>query len=139
MSDRAAVITEARTWAGTPWRHRGRSKGKHGGIDCAQFVYAVFRACGLSEEMPLEEYPPDFMLHRGVERLANVVLSETKEVTMPDMADIALFKIGRVFSHAAIVVAWPVVIHSWRAYGCVVEEKIGGALPSYPVRFFSRF
>lgn len=42
---RRAVIAEARTWLGTPFRHQAKVKGL--GCDCAQLVIAAGEACGL--------------------------------------------------------------------------------------------
>lgn len=41
-----AIIAEARTWRGTPWRHQGRSRA---GIDCVGLVVCVARALRLSD------------------------------------------------------------------------------------------
>jgi cell wall-associated NlpC family hydrolase len=37
-------------------------------------------------------------------------------------ADIALWRFGRCFSHGAIVVDWPIVIHAYLGRGCVLED-----------------
>jgi hypothetical protein len=42
---RAAIVAEARTWLGVPFRHQGRSRA---GVDCAGLVIMVARALGLS-------------------------------------------------------------------------------------------
>ena len=41
-----AVVAQARTWLGTPWRHQGRSPR---GVDCAGLVVLVARALGLAD------------------------------------------------------------------------------------------
>lgn len=44
------VVTEARNWLGTPWRHQGRSAQ---GVDCVGLGVAVAQALGVShEDMP---------------------------------------------------------------------------------------
>ncbi|HEY3919460.1 MAG TPA: hypothetical protein VGL83_16850 [Stellaceae bacterium] len=40
----------------------------------------------------------------------------------PKPADIALWKFGRCFSHGAIVLDWPLVIHAYAGKGCVLED-----------------
>ena len=42
----AQLNSELKSWEGTPFLPRTAVKGKGGGVDCAQFVYAVFRECG---------------------------------------------------------------------------------------------
>lgn len=41
------IITEARTWIGTPFHHQGRVKGA--GVDCIGLVIGVAHALGLSD------------------------------------------------------------------------------------------
>lgn len=47
MIERDAIVAEARTWIGTPWRHQARVKGV--GVDCIGFVGGVAMALGLPE------------------------------------------------------------------------------------------
>lgn len=49
---RQAIIAEARSWIGTPWRHQARVKGV--GCDCAQLVIAVGTALGIVTVPPEE-------------------------------------------------------------------------------------
>jgi cell wall-associated NlpC family hydrolase len=146
MSDeseqRAAVIAEARSWIGTPYRHMGRAKGKSGGVDCAQLVWAVFHGCGLTPFLPLEPYPPDFMLHRDAERYMNVVLERAREVEYPQAGDLVLYRVGRLFAHGGIVDApgWPRIIHAWFAARAVIADRgDAGPLAHRQYKFFSRW
>ncbi|MGI3212570.1 C40 family peptidase [Roseovarius tibetensis] len=41
-----AIVAEARTWLGTPWRHQGRARS---GLDCVGLVVVVARALRLSD------------------------------------------------------------------------------------------
>jgi len=41
-----AIVAEARTWLGVPWRHQGRSRA---GVDCAGLVVLVARALELAD------------------------------------------------------------------------------------------
>ena len=64
-------------------------------------------------------------------------------------ADIVLWRFGRCFSHGAIVVDWPIVIHAYLGRGCMLEDagkaewlsRIGegrDALARHrPVKFFT--
>jgi len=133
---RQAVIAEARTWLRTPWVHRARIKGA--GVDCGQLLIAVYSAAGVIEPFDTGEYPQDFMLHQAEERFLGFVLRHAHEVDAPGPGDIAVWRHGRCFSHAGIVVQWPEVIHAsvpegQVAYGTAGRDpKLAG-----PVRFFS--
>jgi cell wall-associated NlpC family hydrolase len=117
---RAAVVAEARSWLGTPWRHRGRKKGV--GVDCAQFPLLVYAACGLVRSFDTGDYPRDWHIHRGQERYIPIVERFGREIE-PEAArpgDLFLFKIGHVFSHGAILLDWPQGIHAAVNEGSVV-------------------
>ncbi|HXE17649.1 MAG TPA: hydrolase [Stellaceae bacterium] len=137
---RRAVVDEARSWIGTPYRHLGRAKGPGGGVDCAQLVWAVFHNCGLTPFMPLEPYPRDFMMHRGVERYMRVVLDRAHPAESPLPGDVVLYRVGRLYAHGAIVdePGWPRIVHAWYAAGLVLADD-GNAhrLAGRPHKFFS--
>jgi cell wall-associated NlpC family hydrolase len=139
---RAAVLAEARTWLRTPYLHRGRSKGPNGCVDCLQFIWATYYACGLAPFVELQDYSPDEHLHSGDERYLDGVLRYAVEVSTPKPADIALFKVGRRFWHGAIVLetGWPNIIHAWARARFVSEGRAdGGDLAGRCVRFFSKW
>lgn len=139
---RARILAEARSWLGTPYRHMGRLKGRAGGVDCAQLVWAVYFNAGLTPFLPLENYPPDFMLHRDTERYLGIVLERAREVAAPQPADVALYRIGRCFAHGAIVMApgWPLILHANMAARAVVLGRGDeGRLKGRALRFFSRW
>ncbi len=46
--------------------------------------------------------------------------TRTSSNGLPLAGDVAVFRFGRTFSHGAIVVEWPVVIHAYWAVGRVV-------------------
>jgi cell wall-associated NlpC family hydrolase len=110
---RAAVVAEAMTWLGTPWRHRGRVKGA--GVDCAQFVIKAYAGAGLIDDFDTGEYPRDWHIHKDEERFLTFVPSFAREIAESEVGpgDLVLFRIGRVYSHGAIVIAWPQGIHAW--------------------------
>ncbi len=121
--ERAAVVTEARRWLGTPYHHEARVKGPQGGVDCAQLLIGVFSAVGLIEPPAIEHYPPDWHLHRSAERYLATVLDHAREIEGPPLpGDVALWRFGRCFSHGAIVVDWPLVIHAYLGRPCVLED-----------------
>jgi cell wall-associated NlpC family hydrolase len=117
---RAAVVAEAVTWLGTPWRHRGRIKGV--GVDCAQFVIKCYAGAGLIDDFDTGEYPRDWHIHRNEERFLTFVPRFAREIAERDVGpgDLILCRIGRVFSHGVIVTTWPQGIHAAVNAGMVV-------------------
>lgn len=107
---RQAVLDIARTWLKTPWHHRARVKGA--GVDCAQILIAVYAEAGLIDEFDTGDYPPDWMMHRSQERFLEFVRQYADQVDAPLPGDLALYFVGRCFSHGAIVTAWPEIIHA---------------------------
>lgn len=110
MEKRETVIRLALEWLGTPYAHM--QKVKKCGADCALFPLAVYQEAGLMPEVDIAYYPADWMLHKDEERYLNTVQQYADEVPDPEPADFVLYKFGRCFSHGAIVVAWPRIIHS---------------------------
>jgi NlpC/P60 family putative phage cell wall peptidase len=112
---RQAIIKEARTWIGTRFHHRAWVKGA--GCDCLGLIYGVYRAVGLIDEIEIPFYRPDFMHHRSDETYLGGLLQYGHTVERPEPGDVAMFKYGRVFGHAAIVIAWPRLIHAFAERG----------------------
>jgi len=140
--ERQAVVAEARNCIGTPYRHMGRMKGPGGGLDCAQLVWLVFYNCGLTPFLPLEPYPPDFMLHHGVERYLAIVVERARPVDDPRPGDVVLYRVGRLYAHGGIVVdpGWPHLVHAWAAARRVIADRGDtGPLARRPRKFFSRW
>jgi cell wall-associated NlpC family hydrolase len=144
-TERAAVVGEARQWLRTPYHHMGRVKGA--GVDCATLLAEVYARAGVIETVAIPFYPPDWHLHRDAERYLGFVIEQAREVpAAPLPADIALWRFGRCFSHGAIVIDWPIVIHAYAGRGCVLEDasqarwlsQIGerGGAQKRPVKFF---
>jgi len=119
LAQRKAVVREARRWLGTPYVHMGRVRGA--GADCATLLCEVFERAGVIPHVALDYYPLDWYLHRDQERYLATVARYARRVERaePLPADIALYKFGRCVSHGAIVLAWPIVIHAYRAAGQV--------------------
>lgn len=107
---RARILAAARSWLRTPWHHRARVKGA--GVDCAQLLIAVYAEAGLIAEFETGDYPPDWMLHRSEERFLAFVRQYADQVEAPLPGDLALYFVGHCFSHGALVVAWPAIIHA---------------------------
>lgn len=55
---RAAIVAEARSWVGTPYRHQASAKGY--GCDCLGLVRGVWRALIGPEPAAMPPYTPDW-------------------------------------------------------------------------------
>ncbi len=134
---RASVIAEAESWLGTPYHHMGRLKGV--GCDCLTLLAAVYAASGIVPAVEIPYYPPDWHLHRSTERYLDGLSAYAREVAAPGAGDVALFRFGRCFSHAGIVICWPRLIHAWHLGGVTRADATQPILADRPVRFFSPF
>ena len=135
---RDAIVSEAKTWLRTPWHHRGCVKGA--GVDCVFLLVGVYNAVGIADikDADIPYYPADIMMNRNSETVLEEVMRRAYEVDAPDVGDIAVWKFGRIYSHAAIVTAWPEIIHAHRRDGMVVMDSgCNGELINREVKFFS--
>lgn len=57
--DRKNVVSEAKTWIGTPYQEGGTKKGDNGGVDCSHLVHLVYGAVGCDYPYtPTAAFPP---------------------------------------------------------------------------------
>ncbi|MGH6984585.1 MAG: hypothetical protein ACREEI_10205 [Stellaceae bacterium] len=151
-AERADVIRCARAWLRTPYHHGGRIKGAgvdcamllaeiyaeaglvpplaiphyppdwHLHRDAERYLGVLLDHA--VEYVPVIASPPGEAIQPG--SLRRNALRDDGEVVVPHRAilpaDIALWRFGRCFSHGAIVVDWPVVIHAYLGRGCVLED-----------------
>jgi NlpC/P60 family putative phage cell wall peptidase len=140
---RLAVIEEAKTWVGTPFRHQARVKGV--GVDCAQLVIAVGESCGLLAVDPaawrrfagygrapnpkrMEEALRSFMvpIPPSRARLGDVAWLEWRRELPMHLAILsrhgeratlihALSEVGKACEHG-FVAEWPERVVSWWRY-----------------------
>lgn len=120
LEQRLAVAAEARTWLGTKYHHAARIKGV--GVDCAQILIAVYAAVGLIKSFKTEPYPPDWHLHRSVERYLGWVQKFAHPVERAGLGDLMVFKFGRCFAHGGIVVGDGIVVHSYIGRGVILSR-----------------
>jgi cell wall-associated NlpC family hydrolase len=131
---RDAVVAAARRWIGTPFRHAARVRGPGGGVDCGQLLIAVFAEAGLYEPpAALPAYSPDWYLHRaGCDHFTPILRAVAAPLAAPappGPGDIACFQFGRAAQgHAAIVTAWPLVVHADAVRGVVEQGASVGLL-----------
>lgn len=139
-ASRADIVAIARSWIGTPYRHRGRIKGV--GCDCAMLAAEVYAEAGLIPPQVIEDYPPDWHLHRDAERYMGHVLRYAAPIEARDAGagDLVLFQFGRAFAHGGLLTeaGWPHIIHAWQPAGVVLEDRgDGGRLEGRDRRFFT--
>lgn len=140
MHLRQKVLAEARTWIGTPFHHGAELKGV--GVDCGFLILRVFADLGIVEPFRPAPYTPDWHLHRDEERYLDALLARSTEVSSPRLGDVALFRVGRCYSHGGIVTrpAPLTIVHASCPARIVLEEDVGSnaemADPRRAVRFF---
>lgn len=134
---RIQVVKAAKEWLRTPYHHLGKVKGA--GVDCAMFPLAVYQECGL---IPADFQPPDYSmqwhLHHSEEKYLQAIEPFCIEKTgAPLPGDFIVFKFGRAFSHGAIVVNWPLIIHSYIPHGVQLGDALrDGELIGREIKFF---
>lgn len=137
---RAAVVAEAMSWIGTPYHSHARVKGV--GVDCAQLPAAVYEAVGLIEPVR-PEYSPDWMLHRDEEKFLAYVLPQAREIPEADArsGDMIIWRYGRTYSHSAIIIEMPQVVHAVIRGAAVILADVSrdSDLVDRPRRFFTVF
>jgi cell wall-associated NlpC family hydrolase len=117
---RAAVLTEAFEWIGTPWMHRNRVKGRgdgSGGVDCGNYPGGVFANIGLIEMPPLLDYSHQFWAHSDEELFRDQLerFCERLGKVEPLPADIIALQLrdnGPTVCHIGICVRHPQFIHA---------------------------
>lgn len=143
---RGAIVAEALSWRGTPYRDHARVKGPDGGTDCAQLIALVFARAGVIADFPIPHYSPQQYLHSDAEDYMATVRTFAKEIpgTEAKPGDVVLYKLGRSFGHGAIIIdpGWPHIIHAWAPARMVVrgdglQEGLGVRWRER--RFFSAF
>ncbi|HEY1615126.1 MAG TPA: NlpC/P60 family protein [Rhizomicrobium sp.] len=121
--ERTRVVAEAMTWLGTPFRDQTAIKGQ--GVDCAMLLIRVFADTGLIAPFDPRPYPPQWHLHRDEERFLGWIAGLGVEVRRaPKAGDVMVYRVGRCFSHGALVVDGAHVIHAWYKDGRVTLSPL---------------
>lgn len=136
---RARVIAVAESWIGTPFHDGTHIKGV--GVDCAHFIAAVYEGAGAIDKVEIESYPPTWFMHRDEERFLSYLDRHMRRIEGrdADAGDTVIWKMGRCFAHAAIIVRWPSeIIHAWKPGHCVMRDSpLNGQLRGRKTLFFS--
>ena len=134
---RQDIVNEAIRWLRTPWHHRACVKGA--GVDCVFLLVGVFNAVGLTKiaDGDIDYYPADIMLHRNEETVLKIVQRYADEVSEPLPGDVVLWRFGRIYSHAAIVIDYPKIIHASRPDRIVLwGDALKGELGTHAHKYF---
>jgi cell wall-associated NlpC family hydrolase len=154
---RAAVVSQARSWIGTPYHNCADVKGA--GVDCGMLLVRVFVDTGLCPPFDPRPYPADWHLHRSEERYLGFVFDRACEISTGVAAagaaaasptrrpigpgDVMVLRFGRCHSHGGIVTnATPLrIVHAYYQARRVVEEEVDRSAvlsdPARNPRFFS--
>lgn len=120
---RAAVVSEALTWQGTPYHHQGNIK--NAGVDCIMILVEVYKTCCLiPADTDPRPYTQDWYLHNHEEVYLNGVEQFATPVESPLPGDIVLFRFGHCVGHGGLVIEWPLIIHAYRPDGMVILADI---------------
>jgi NlpC/P60 family putative phage cell wall peptidase len=111
---RIAIVAEARTWIGTPYRHQASLKGV--GCDCLGLVRGVWRTVIGDEPETAPPYSPDWAEAFGEETLAAAAARHLVpvEVGAIEPGDVLLFRWRAHLpaKHAAILVDSDRMVHA---------------------------
>lgn len=121
---RSRVVFEAKTWIRTPYQLNQGLKGC--GVDCARFVFEVYRVCKLIADENIGIFGADWSAHERQEvyifRMLRHAHKVAEGISYPTHnwrpGNVVLVKTngGRVYDHAGIVSNWPKVIHAAPEY-----------------------
>lgn len=111
---RSALVAEARSWIGTPYRHQASLKGV--GCDCLGLIRGIWRATCGAEPEPVPPYTRDWAEAGKRETLAGAAGRHMTEIDCADFlpGDVLLFRwrAGLVAKHAAIATAPDRMVHA---------------------------
>jgi cell wall-associated NlpC family hydrolase len=96
------------------------------GVDCGGLLYQVYNPFfGPFRPFP-KDYPPDWALHRENEMYLAFIRPYTIPVRHAIPGGIAVFQVGRNFSHGTICTEEGTFIHAWgrNQSGSVVESRL---------------
>ena len=121
MIARAAIVAEARSWIGTPYRHQASTKGA--GCDCLGLVRGAWRALYDEEPEPVPAYRPDWAELGGEELMLDAARRRLRPSNAVRPGDVLLFRMtaGAPAKHAAIASDEGRMIHAY--WGRAVVES----------------
>ena len=133
--ERKLVVQEALSWLRTPYHHMQRVKGA--GVDCGQFLIAVYSATGVIRDIDTGYYAQQWASNQREERYLKWIERYACRVDVPLPGDIVVYLFGRCMSHGGVVVEWPSIVHSYVKLGCLLDHGDKGNLEGRYHRFYS--
>ncbi|MGB3899865.1 MAG: NlpC/P60 family protein [Mesorhizobium sp.] len=123
----AAVVREAVSWIGTPYRHQASRRGV--GCDCLGLVRGVWQVvCGFDLEPPVAAYSLDWAEAGGGEELLAGARRHFCEKRAADAqaGDLLLFRWRPHLpaKHAGILIAHNRFVHAYQGGGAVVASSL---------------
>jgi cell wall-associated NlpC family hydrolase len=140
-AQRAAVIAEAQSWMRTPFIHAAKLKGI--GADCETFICEVFAKAGVFTAQGVPYVPQQWFLNTKQELYLNYLSKYATEYSQlathnsPLPGDVICVKTRWVYSHGAIVLEWPFVIHCYPP--CVMRSNVftNPVFAGHELKFFN--
>jgi len=122
----AAVLDEARSWIGTPYRHQGSHR--HVGCDCLGLVRGIWRALYGREPASAGPYAPDWAEAGGQDRLLDAARRYFHEKPVADAApgDLLVFRWRphHAAKHLGIVETPGTFIHAYEGHAVTASALI---------------
>jgi len=121
---RIDIVTEARTWLGTPYHHQAALKGV--GCDCIGLLRGVYEAFVAPLKVDIN-YSPHWHFHRTKEVLYSHVRQYAEEIPLESagLGNVLLFGFGTgSAAHAGIIATVDTIIHAYAEIGKVAETRL---------------
>lgn len=120
VTDAASVVTEARSWVGTPFRHQGRDRK---GVDCVGLPIVVLSQLGaLTPDFEISDYSR--RPHGG--NLERRLVAHCTPLTDYVPGCLVAIQWQRTLAHVAILTETETLIHALERQGSVVEHGFRG-------------
>ncbi len=141
---RAAFVTEALSWVGTPFVDCADVKGPKGSVDCAMMLTRSVVDTGLVPTFDPRPYSPQWLLHKNQEKALEWMQQlGARETAHPKPGDVAVWKFGRTFAHMGVLANSEEVVHAYKAAGMCLVSRLDESLLRFngrdprPVKYFS--
>lgn len=127
------IITEAKSWKGTKWKHNVSRKGF--GTDCVQFIISIGKEFDwIPKEYSTGVYRKDYFLHNSKSILLQEIEKFCYRVTVNQckIGDIFIYEYGKTATHAGIYIGNNMIIHSHIKQGVIEADfrNVDGKLNS---------
>ena len=119
------IITEARSWIGTPFKHQGRKKGA--GIDCVGLIYCVANKLGIAP--PEDSLPQEYRGYAWVQdgdilREAFNAYMDRISINQAGPADVFVMVSNTPHPQHAAIYTGKTIIHAFTSLGRCQEHSL---------------